>query len=444
MECEQIREILFVHADIDIPPELRDAVREHLAVCPSCTRRYELLKAQLNSLRTLPKMPVPDNFLLKVRAEVEKPAFFAGLWSRISEFTGRRSFLQIAGTAAVALLIVATTQFGLRDSETRKAIEFSPPAEAPSPIAPPSQGETVRRSDTPADSSERLPAPGTAATPSPAPEATGAAPLPQDTVAKGKALEDQAPAPPAAQPAPPVRQRAQKRTPAWETLLKHDGTQEKAVGLEGERRAPASAPGGARQSAPSSPAPRAREPQGSRADASGVEFKYGGKFGAGYSPSKPVELSLRFHPAPESRAEAHKSEAFSPAAPSAPGMESTSKVQAPRAAAPRRERAGGMSLQQERSGRTPFPPERHGEKAHLVRLKELITRSEGKILNEIPSSGDTATGSFSIDLPARNYPAFIRDLRLLGQIESGEDVHVDSSAGDATVRINLKFSNQGC
>lgn len=439
MECNRIREILFEHADIDIPPELRDAVREHLAVCPSCTRRYELLKAQLNSLRTLPKMPVPDNFLLKVRAEVEKPAFFAGLWSRISEFTGRRSFLQIACTAAVALLIVATTQFGLRDSETRRALQFSPPAEAPSPIAPPSQGETVRRSDTLADSSERLPVPGSAATPPPALEATGDAPLPQDTVAKDKALEDQAPAPSAAQPAPPVRQHAQKRAPAGETLLKRDESQEKAVGLEGQRRAPASAPGRARQPAAPSPAPRAREAPSPTADASGREFKYGGKFRAGYSTSKPVELRLRFHPAPASMAERQKSEALSPAAPSAPGMESTPKVQAPRAAAPRRERAGGMSLQQEKSARAPFPAEGHREKADLGRLKELINRSEGRILSETPSPGDNAAGSFSIDLPARNYPAFIRDLRLLGQIESGEEARVDSSAGDAIIRINLKF-----
>lgn len=434
MECERIRKILFEHADVDLPHELRDAVREHLAVCPSCTRRHELLKAQLVSLRSLPKMPVPDDFLLKVRTEVEKPSFFAGLGSRISEFTGRRSFLQIAGTAAVALLVVATTQFGLRNSETRRALEFSPPAEAPSPIAPPSQGEAVRRSDTLSDGSERLPAPETAATPSPALEATGAAPVLQDRVAKDKALEDQAPAPPAAQPAPPVRQHAQKRAPAGKTLLKRDETQEKAVGLEGERRAPASAPGAARQPAAPSPAPRAREAASPKADASGIEFKYGGKFRTGYSTSKPVELSLRFHPAPESRAEAQKSEPFSPAAPSAPGLESTPKGQAPR-----RERAGGMSLQQEKSARTPFPPERHGEKTHLARLKELINRSEGKILSETPSPGDTAAGSFSIDLPARNYPAFIKDLRLLGQIESGEEVRVDSSAGDATVRINLKF-----
>ena len=70
LSCEQCRELLALHVDIDLPAD----VASHLQTCANCTREYNIeysmLRAGVLELRALPPMPAPANLRERVRAQI--------------------------------------------------------------------------------------------------------------------------------------------------------------------------------------------------------------------------------------------------------------------------------------------------------------------------------------------------------------------------------------
>ena len=51
MNCRRVREIVFLYTDNEMGQELLISFREHLALCPPCTRRMEAADRLLNLIR---------------------------------------------------------------------------------------------------------------------------------------------------------------------------------------------------------------------------------------------------------------------------------------------------------------------------------------------------------------------------------------------------------
>lgn len=51
MNCHKIREIVFLYTDNELESELRIEVREHLVLCPHCSRQIEYTKRLVELLR---------------------------------------------------------------------------------------------------------------------------------------------------------------------------------------------------------------------------------------------------------------------------------------------------------------------------------------------------------------------------------------------------------
>ena len=140
MECSQIRVILFENTDTEIPVEFREGVEAHLAVCRPCAMQFEALREQSYALRTLPKVEAPRDFLERVRSRVETPSILLRLKQGLSALFAGKHFLQLAGAAATAVLVIAASQVILHEGGEKASLSPGPPSfKAPQSVeAPPS------------------------------------------------------------------------------------------------------------------------------------------------------------------------------------------------------------------------------------------------------------------------------------------------------------------
>ena len=126
MECSQIRVILFENTDTEIPMEFREDVEAHLAVCRPCAMQFEAFREQSYALRTLPKVEAPRDFLEQVRSRVEKPSILSRLKHGLSVLFAGKHFLQLAGAAATAVVVIAASQVILREGGQKVLLSPAP------------------------------------------------------------------------------------------------------------------------------------------------------------------------------------------------------------------------------------------------------------------------------------------------------------------------------
>ncbi len=161
MECSQVRVILFENTDTEIPVEFREGVEAHLAVCRPCAMQFEALREQSYTLGTLPKVEAPRDFLEQVRSRVEKPSIISRLKQGLSVLFAGKYFLQLAGAAATAVVVIAASQVILREGGHKMLLAPAPPSvnapqsvEAPpsfkaTPASPLKNGEDLNRAALP-------------------------------------------------------------------------------------------------------------------------------------------------------------------------------------------------------------------------------------------------------------------------------------------------------
>lgn len=136
MECSQVRVILFENTDTEIPVEFREGVEAHLAVCRVCAMQFEALREQSYALGTLPKVEAPRDFLEQVRSRVEKPSILSRLKQGLSVLFAGKHFLQLAGAAATAVVVIAASQVILREGGHKMLLSPAPPSVKATPASP--------------------------------------------------------------------------------------------------------------------------------------------------------------------------------------------------------------------------------------------------------------------------------------------------------------------
>lgn len=329
MECSQVKAILFEYADYEIPVEFRREVEEHLAACRSCSSQLEALKEQSDAFRALPRATAPMEFMEQVRSRLEEPSVFLRLKDRLAAFFAGRHFLQLAGTAAAGVLIVAAAQVVLQESG-HKAL----PPTAPPPVKS-----------------------------SPAP---GVLPLAQE------------PAAPPAKPQSPPEIRSEKAK-----ALKKAATAANSAALR--------------------PSP------GVEAQLVSITLKL---------PGASAKLELRDGGAN------NYSESGPPAGMGGP---------APRRAEQQVSRGGGEPAEVP-GGRRPSDAQRIS--SDVVRL---IKGANGKILSTKPALYKNQPETLMAEMPAANYPSFVEQLRLIGEIEFNGNKEF-SPAPDSRVRVTVGFA----
>lgn len=70
--CRDIFGRLSEYLDGDLPPELCEKIRRHLAVCPNCGAFMNTLRKTIELCRRLPRDPVPPDVRRKLRAVLRR------------------------------------------------------------------------------------------------------------------------------------------------------------------------------------------------------------------------------------------------------------------------------------------------------------------------------------------------------------------------------------
>lgn len=161
MDCEQAREHLSEFAEDGLSPHLGSRVASHVASCEACARELAAVRAYLQAMRGLPRIPAPPDFVDSLNRRLDAQptwrrwvsAAFKPLFSSVP--------LRTVGFAASVVLVVLITH--------RMALRPQPPSPPPAPFEQqvPKAGMTSAPERKP-DSD--TPAPSVLPTPSDAPE----------------------------------------------------------------------------------------------------------------------------------------------------------------------------------------------------------------------------------------------------------------------------------
>jgi ferric-dicitrate binding protein FerR (iron transport regulator) len=95
MDCQQVRLTLSAFQDGRVLDDERRAIEQHLAGCAACAERLEQLELVRQSLRSLPRRPVPPRVQFALRSLASKEAarrrYYAGLRGALRAFGERAS-----------------------------------------------------------------------------------------------------------------------------------------------------------------------------------------------------------------------------------------------------------------------------------------------------------------------------------------------------------------
>lgn len=69
-ECSKVQENLSAYLDDELPPEQREAIQAHLAVCPACRQELARLTRLWEALAALPSEPPPEGLVEQVLARL--------------------------------------------------------------------------------------------------------------------------------------------------------------------------------------------------------------------------------------------------------------------------------------------------------------------------------------------------------------------------------------
>jgi anti-sigma factor RsiW len=72
LECSNAQEYFSAYLDDELPPEQREFVQEHLAVCPACRQELAHLTRLWEALEALPEVPPPAGLIDQVMARLPR------------------------------------------------------------------------------------------------------------------------------------------------------------------------------------------------------------------------------------------------------------------------------------------------------------------------------------------------------------------------------------
>ncbi|MCI0652450.1 MAG: zf-HC2 domain-containing protein [Planctomycetes bacterium] len=109
MKCDQAREWFSHLIEGDLPAAERTQVAEHIDRCPACGERYRRFERGIQSLRELPRHPVPRSFASDLLARPELNDGRQAALARAGDavLPRPRSWKAVAGSAAALLAVAA-------------------------------------------------------------------------------------------------------------------------------------------------------------------------------------------------------------------------------------------------------------------------------------------------------------------------------------------------
>lgn len=155
IECERFAALTDSYLDGSISASDKAILEAHMSVCDRCKSDLEFTKGLYNTLHTLPKLDVPEDFLacLNKRIDEEEAARPAPLAKRI--LRSRRAYSAAAAGLALALIIGSNPWELIRDTDVDD-IEFKDtviagigtPAPSPAAAEPESTAESIPAPET--------------------------------------------------------------------------------------------------------------------------------------------------------------------------------------------------------------------------------------------------------------------------------------------------------
>lgn len=150
MDCRRVRDLLFEAVDSDLPEAVREELEAHLVRCRFCAAEAAAVEAELEALRALPRAGVPADFLQRIHARMNEPQDLGGAGKRFSGLFGGRRFIEAAGLAVAAMLVVVIHHAFLKErpqvkpfvSEQAAPVSKAKPELEPS--APPAEPAMTR------------------------------------------------------------------------------------------------------------------------------------------------------------------------------------------------------------------------------------------------------------------------------------------------------------
>lgn len=128
MDCRQVRDLLFETVDSDLPEVVREELEAHLAQCRSCAAMAAAVEAELEALKALSRATAPADFLQGIHARLNEAELVGRREKKGTGFFGGRRFIEAAGLAVAAMLVIVIYHVSLRDAPKMKALPSERPA----------------------------------------------------------------------------------------------------------------------------------------------------------------------------------------------------------------------------------------------------------------------------------------------------------------------------
>ena len=110
MECAEVLELLSQYADGVCDPETASRVEAHLAGCGECASAIESLRACMQTLSSLSRVPAPPDFLDRVHERIEEPSILRRLVEKLFFPVRIKLPLELVGVTAAAVLVLLIHQ----------------------------------------------------------------------------------------------------------------------------------------------------------------------------------------------------------------------------------------------------------------------------------------------------------------------------------------------
>ena len=139
MNCREVNKLLGDFFDGLLDKNLKMSVQEHLKTCEGCADELAELKKYFNDVRSLSKVPAPDNFLEKIHERLESGKRFKKILKALFTPVQIKIPLGAAGAVAAAAVVVFLIR-GL-PLQTKEQIAMAPRKSEPAQVEQKSKGK---------------------------------------------------------------------------------------------------------------------------------------------------------------------------------------------------------------------------------------------------------------------------------------------------------------
>lgn len=106
MNCREVKKFLGDYIDGSLDKNLKTSLQEHLKTCKGCASELVELKKYFNDVRSLRKIPAPENFLEKIHERLESGKRFKKMLRALFTPVQIKIPLEAAGAVAVTAAVV--------------------------------------------------------------------------------------------------------------------------------------------------------------------------------------------------------------------------------------------------------------------------------------------------------------------------------------------------